>query len=71
MLSVVEEDKKLARVFGVANDQAFSRKRPVINKTNVRDFFAMICVEHFVEANLLAKKFHVAVFVGRKKRPEM
>tara|TARA_Y100000361_G_scaffold51626_1_gene45118 strand:+ start:11614 stop:11826 length:213 start_codon:yes stop_codon:yes gene_type:complete len=70
-LSVVEKDKELAGILGVANNQAFSRKWPIVKETNVSDFFARICVEHIVEANLLTKELYLAILIRRKKRPEM
>ena len=67
MVGLIEEDEVLARVFAVANDQAFSRKRPVIYQANVCDVFAMTGVKAVFESRFFTEKLYFAILVRCKE----
>lgn len=67
MVGLIEEDEVLARVFAVANDQAFSRKGPVIHQANVGDGFTMTGIEAVLKDCFFTEKLYFAILVRCKE----
>jgi hypothetical protein len=61
---VVEDDEVLAWLLCIANNNAFTRKRPVIYRADVSDDFSGMFVEHIVINDTFAEQLDFAVFVS-------
>ena len=66
-LRVVENYEILARLFSVADNNAFAGQWPIIHDSHVGDCFATTGIKHVVVNDAFAIQLHVAVWILLEK----